>query len=66
MLLTRTGYDWAAEMPNWPYSLLPQHLVEPAESMAQVCLSPASTAAKKPDTKVGDDFEVVEPSPSCP
>jgi hypothetical protein len=53
-------------MPNWPYSLLPQHLVEPAESMAQVCLSPASTAAKKPDTKVGDDFEVVEPSPSCP
>jgi len=66
MLLVGIGYDRAKELPSWPWSLLPQHLVEPDESIPQVCRSPQLTLENDSDIKVGEDFEIVEPSPSCP
>ena len=53
-------------LPNWPFSLLPQHLAPPAAVTTQTCVPPAATdfTAPMPITKTGVARSVVVPSPT--
>src|SRR5581483_787442 len=71
--LTSTGTELdchgGAPSPSSPKTLLPQHFTPPALVSAQVCTSPAPTAATpepSPPTSTGVVLPVVVLFPSCP
>src|SRR5580693_7226994 len=70
--MTATGVRLCAlePFPSWPEPLSPQHQTAPVVDSAQVCRSPAATAAigdVRPMTGTGSVVAVVaEPFPSCP
>jgi hypothetical protein len=70
MLLTTTGEEESlvVPFPNCPEPFSPQQKIVPAASRAQVCASPAETAATpvKPGTCTGVAESVVPPFPNCP